>query len=145
MLHRMTSISMAILFLVFALGGCATQQTAAPVDASAAPAFEPFHDIVDMAFVQQHVSIPMSEDVMLVDARPYKPKYIKGHIPMAVSIPDSQFDKMTDRLPADKDSLLIFYCGGLKCKLPQVGHESRKIGLHQCQGIRRRLPRMDVG
>jgi rhodanese-related sulfurtransferase len=40
---------------------------------------------------------------MLIDARPYKPKYIKGHIPMAVSIPDSQFDKMTDKLPADKE------------------------------------------
>ncbi|MGA6927114.1 MAG: rhodanese-like domain-containing protein, partial [Desulfosarcina sp.] len=69
------------------------------------------------AFVTQCVSIPMAEGVMLIDSRPYKPKYVQGHIPMAVSIPDSQFEKMTDRLPTDKNSLLIFYCGGLKCKL----------------------------
>jgi rhodanese-related sulfurtransferase len=66
---------------------------------------------------------------MLIDARPYKPKYIKGHIPMAVSIPDSQFDKMTDRLPADKNSLLIFYCGGLKCKLShKSAMKAEKLG-----------------
>jgi hypothetical protein len=48
-------------FLAAALTGCATQQAAAPVDASAQPAFEPFHDIVNMAFVKQHVSIPMAD------------------------------------------------------------------------------------
>jgi rhodanese-related sulfurtransferase len=119
----------AILFLAGVLSGCATQQAAAPVDASAELGFEPFHDIVDMAFVQQHLSIPMADTVMLIDARPYKPKYIKGHIPMAVSIPDSQFDKMTDRLPADKNSLLIFYCGGLKCKLShKSAMKAEKLG-----------------
>jgi len=50
--------------------------------------------------------------VMIIDSRPYKPKYVNGHIPTAVSIPDSQFDKMTDKLPQDKNTLLIFYCGG---------------------------------
>ena len=49
---------------------------------------------------------------MLIDARPYKPKYIKGHIPMAVSIPDSQFDKLKGKLPRDENTPLIFYCGG---------------------------------
>ena len=53
----------------------------------------------------------------IIDARPYKPKYVNGHIPGAVSIPDSQFDKSVDLLPADKDALLIYYCGGLACKL----------------------------
>ncbi|BBO71215.1 hypothetical protein DSCA_51450 [Desulfosarcina alkanivorans] len=129
MYQRIISAAFVILFLTATLTGCATQQAAAPVEAAAKPAFEPFHGIVDMAFVKQHVSIPMSEDVMLVDARPYKPKYIKGHIPMAVSIPDSQFDKMTDRLPADKNSLLIFYCGGLKCKLShKSARKAEKLG-----------------
>ena len=114
---RQLFLVLAALFLSAAFYGCATQQPAATLDASAESAFEPFHDIVDMAFVEQHLSIPMADGVMLIDARPYKPKYIKGHIPMAVSIPDTQFDKLTDRLPADKNSLLIFYCGGLKCKL----------------------------
>ena len=129
MSSRIISVAFAILFLISTLTGCATQQAAAPVEASAAPTFEPFHDIVDMAFVQQHVSIPMTDNVMLIDARPYKPKYISGHIPMAVSIPDSQFDKMTDKLPADKNSLLIFYCGGLKCKLShKSAMKAEKLG-----------------
>ncbi len=54
---------------------------------------------------------------MIIDSRPKRAKYDKGHIPMAVSIPNTQFDKMTDQLPKDKNALLIFYCGGLKCKL----------------------------
>ena len=131
--HRIISAAFAILFIISALIGCATQQPAAPVqvaaDASAEPAFEPFHEIVDMAFVAGHITIPMAENVMLIDARPYKPKYIQGHIPMAVSIPDSQFDKMTDKLPADKNSLLIFYCGGLKCKLShKSAMKAEKLG-----------------
>lgn len=109
--------ALAILILAVALGGCAGQQPAAPAAAAAEPAFVPYHDIVDMTFVEQHLTVPMSEKVMIIDARPYKPKYVKGHIPMAVSIPDSQFDRLQDRLPTDKETLLIFYCGGLKCKL----------------------------
>jgi rhodanese-related sulfurtransferase len=132
MTNRLFSIVIAVFFLSAGLTGCTTtQQAAAPSEA----AFEPFHDIVDMAFVEAHVSVPMTEDVMLIDARPYKPKYIKGHIPMAVSIPDSQFDKNTDKLPADKNSLLIYYCGGLKCKLShksamkaeQLGYTNVKV------------------
>jgi rhodanese-related sulfurtransferase len=76
-----------------------------------------FHDIVEADFVIAHLSIPMTDNVMIIDARPYKPMYIKGHIPGAVSIPDTDFDKKTDLLPADKNALLIFYCGGLECKL----------------------------
>ncbi len=76
-----------------------------------------FHDLVDADFVKQHISIPMDESVMIIDARPFKPKYIKGHIPMAVSIPNTHFDKLIDKLPANKDALLIFYCEGPKCKL----------------------------
>jgi len=111
--NRIFLMLSVLTLLVAFLAGCAGQQTAAPAEFS----FKPFHTIVDMAFVEQHVSIPMAENVMLIDSRPYKPKYIEGHIPMAVSIPDSQFAKMTDRLPADKNALLIFYCGGLKCAL----------------------------
>ena len=71
-----------------------------------------FHSIVDVNFVMEQVKVPMAEDVLIIDARPKRAKYDKGHIPMAVSIPDTKFDKMTDSLPADKNALLIFYCGG---------------------------------
>ena len=53
-----------------------------------------------------------ANETMLVDARPKKAKYDKGHIPSAISIPDSEFDKLKGKLPADKDTPLIFYCGG---------------------------------
>ena len=65
-----------------------------------------------VALVQQYAKVPQPEGAMIIDSRPYKPKYANGHIPTAVSIPDSQFDKLTDKLPADKNTLLIFYCGG---------------------------------
>lgn len=53
----------------------------------------------------------------LIDSRPKERKFDKGHIPGAISIPDTDFDKLVDRLPADKASPLYFYCEGLSCKL----------------------------
>ncbi len=50
--------------------------------------------------------------LIIVDARPKKAKYDKGYIPTAISIPDSKFDELKGKLPADKNMLLIFYCGG---------------------------------
>ena len=95
------------LMLALAFDCAATQKTAEPAKAD-----WKFHDIVDVALVQQYAKVPQPEGVMIIDSRPYKPKYIKGHIPTAVNIPDSQFGKMTDKLPQDKNTLLIFYCGG---------------------------------
>lgn len=82
-----------------------------------------FHDIVDAQFVAQHLQIPMSEEVMIIDSRPEKPKYFNGHIPMAINIPDTRFDELTGKLPVKKDTLLIFYCEGRDCKL---SHKSAK-------------------
>ena len=53
-----------------------------------------------------------TNEAVVVDARPKKAKYDKGYIPTAISIPDSEFDKLAGKLPADKNTLLIFYCGG---------------------------------
>ncbi|MBC2703948.1 rhodanese-like domain-containing protein [Desulfobacula sp.] len=82
-----------------------------------------FHDIVNAKFVKAHMAVPMPENVMMIDARPYKGKYAKGHIPGAISIPFSQFDKKINLLPKDKNTLLIYYCEGVKCKL---SHKSAK-------------------
>jgi 3-mercaptopyruvate sulfurtransferase SseA len=104
----LAAISLALcMALVF---GCATTQKSA----ESAKADWQFHDIVDVAFVQPYATVPQPQGVMIIDARPKRAKYDKGHIPMAVSIPDSHFDKMTAKLPADKNALLIFYCEGLK-------------------------------
>ena len=99
--------------LVLALAiGCATTKSTEDT-AKAAPQTDwKFHDIVDVDFIQQHVTVPMAQNVMIIDSRPKRAKYDKGHIPGAVSIPDSKFDKMTAQLPGSKDALLIFYCGG---------------------------------
>ena len=98
---------MLSLVLALAFGCAATQKTAEPVKAD-----WQFHDLADLALVQQYAKVPQPQGAMIIDSRPYKPKYAKGHIPTAVSIPDSQFDKLTDKLPEDKSTLLIFYCQG---------------------------------
>lgn len=49
---------------------------------------------------------------VIIDSRPKRSKYDKGHIPTAVSIPDSEFDKLKGTLPQDKNIPLIFYCEG---------------------------------
>ena len=90
--------------------------TISPNQASGAD-FKKYAKIVDFAFVQPYAAIPIRDDVVIIDSRPMKRRYDKGHIPVAVSIPDSQFDKFAGKLPQDKSKLLIFYCGGLKCPL----------------------------
>ena len=51
-------------------------------------------------------------EAIVIDSRPKKPKFDKGHIPSAISIPDSQFEKLQGRLPRDENTPLIFYCEG---------------------------------
>jgi rhodanese-related sulfurtransferase len=109
-------IAAAGLILTAGITGCSTAQKQAPA-ASVEDTSWQYHDTVDVNFVMAHIQVPMPEDVVLIDARPKQAKYDKGHIPGAISIPDTYFDKNADQLPADKDALLIFYCGGLKCKL----------------------------
>ena len=110
-------LALSFVFSVVALMafGCASNQQSK--ETAAADTSWQYPQIVDAAFVGQYAKVPMQEDVMIIDSRPYKPKYVKGHIPMAVSMPYTQFDKLTHLLPENKDVLLIFYCGGLKCKL----------------------------
>ncbi len=100
---------LALLALLLLISGCTTAKTAnvAKEDTSWM-----YHDIVDVKFVQQYVQMPTPEGVMIIDSRPKKAKFDKGYIPTAVNIPDSQFEKMADLLPKDKNSLLIFYCQG---------------------------------
>jgi rhodanese-related sulfurtransferase len=82
-----------------------------------------YKHIVDTDFVREYAQIPPRKDVMIIDSRPAARRYDVGHIPGAVNIPDSQFDKLKHLLPEDKAKLLIFYCGGLDCML---SHDSAK-------------------
>lgn len=65
---------------------------------------------------------------LLIDARP-KRVADKGMIPTAVNISDTDFDKQVDKLPADKTTALIYYCGGLECVLSDKSAEkAKKLG-----------------
>ena len=50
--------------------------------------------------------------VMVIDTRPKKAKFDKGHIPGAVSIPDKKFDDFKGLLPQDKELPIVYYCEG---------------------------------
>lgn len=73
--------------------------------------------IVDYDFMAEYAVLPAREDVLIVDSRPAK-VFGPGHIPTAISMPDSAFEDMAASvLPEDKAKLVIFYCGGYHCKL----------------------------
>jgi rhodanese-related sulfurtransferase len=65
---------------------------------------------VEASFVKD--MIDKMTPAVIVDSRPTRPKYVKGHIPGAISIPDRQYDELKGILPVDKDIPLVFYCGG---------------------------------
>ncbi len=116
-IRRMMGIPILIaLVMTFSFGCAPTQKQATPkaemqAKNQKAKAWQ-FHDIVDVSFVQPFVKIPSPKDVILIDSRPTRKKFDNGHIPTAINIPNSKFDKMTGLLPANKEALLIFYCQG---------------------------------
>ena len=52
----------------------------------------------------------------LIDSRPL-PRFQEGTIPTAINLPFPAFDKFLDRLPKDKDKLLVFFCQGITCMM----------------------------
>lgn len=64
----------------------------------------------------------------LIDSRPLM-RYQEGFIPTAKNLPYPSFDKLTDRLPSEKATLLIFYCGGPTCSMsPKSAEKARALG-----------------
>jgi len=53
-------------------------------------------------------------DAFIIDTRPY-PKFIGETIPGAIAIPDTEFEKLKGRLPADKNTKIITFCAGCEC------------------------------
>ncbi len=120
--------------LTFALlAALAGLPAALPVQAAETAAIQPkegWHpNLVDETFVKKYAVLPKPDGVLIIDSRPTERMYDPGHIPTAVSIPDSQFEKMTDKLPADKATLLVFYCGGVDCPLShKSAFKAEKLG-----------------
>lgn len=98
-----------------ALAALAILALALPAAAAEEAAFKQYSKIVEADVVKQAVDGKIK--AVIIDSRPFKTKYVKGHIPGALAIPFSEFDKNLDKLPSDKNLMLIFYCGGLKCPL----------------------------
>ena len=65
----------------------------------------------------------------LVDSRP-KARYDQAHLPDAHSIPLPELEKkQAELLPKDKNTPLIFYCGGITCPLSPASAEiAKKLG-----------------
>lgn len=117
------------------LGGGASFAAGEP---QAAPAHSNpgwFSQRVDVNFVKRYAVLPKPEGVTIVDSRPAARKYDVGHIPTAVNIPDSQFDKLAPALlPADKSQLVIFYCDGPACILSHnSAFKAEKLGYTNVQ------------
>ena len=109
--------------------GAALAADAAPAQAvEAKPNWYPKR--ADLNFVKQYAVLPKPEGVTIVDSRPAARKYDLGHIPTAVNIPDSSFDKLAPALlPQDKAQLVIFYCDGPECTLSHnSAFKAEKLG-----------------
>jgi rhodanese-like protein len=69
--------------------------------------------IVDTAYMEKLIAQGQAKGgYTLVDARP-APRFQEGWIPTAINIPYPAFKKMTDKLPKEKNALLVFYCSGV--------------------------------
>ncbi len=130
---RHLSLSFALLAAVAAWVGDPLPALAA--DAPAAQAKEGWYPkLVNVDFVKKYAVVPKQEGAMIIDSRPTARKYDPGHIPTAVNIPDTQFEKMTDLLPKDKATLLIFYCDGVDCILShKSAFKAEKLGYTNVQ------------
>lgn len=67
--------------------------------------------------IEQLVALgPERGGYTLVDSRPLQ-RFQAGTIPTSINLPFPTFDRFLDRLPKDKDKLLIFYCQGITCMM----------------------------
>lgn len=83
---------------------------------------------------------PEEGKYFLFDSRP-KPRFQEGAIPTAVNLPYPSFDKMLDKLPPDKDALLIFYCAGPSCTMsPGSANKAKKLGYTNIRVYRDGMP-----
>ena len=72
-------------------------------------------DLVDYAYVHK-LADQGTGSFMLIDSRPL-PRFQQGTIPGAVNIPYPNWDKVVSRLPADKNTQLVFFCQGVTCQM----------------------------
>lgn len=100
---------------------------------------------VNHAQFLEMVDIPPKKGVMIIDSRPAARRYDVGHVPGAVNIPDTQFEKLVKLLPADKATHLVFYCGGLDCMLSHSSaFKAEKLGYTKISVYAEGLPEWEA-
>lgn len=78
------------------------------------PLTVPDEQLINVAELTKLIELgPEKGNYTLVDSRP-RPGYLKGHLPTSISIPFPKMKDMLNKLPKDKDSLVIFYCQGYR-------------------------------
>ncbi len=60
-----------------------------------------------------------NNSAFIVDARPYV-KYLQETIPGAISIPDTDLDKLIGRFPINKNEKIVIFCGGFNCEKSHI-------------------------
>lgn len=131
MTFKPTPLIAALLTTLVMAGTTTVSLTARAADAPAVQVKAGWYTkLVNVDFVQQQAVVPKIDGVMLIDSRPAARKYDLGHIPTAVNIPDSAFDKLAPTLlPQDKAMLLVFYCDGPECILSHnSAYKAEKLG-----------------
>jgi len=84
-------------------------------------------NLIDYAGVAKLVAEgPGKTPFTLIDSRPLL-RFQEGAIPGAIHLPFIGFDKFRDRLPADKNQLVVFYCGGITCTLSPNSLKKAKL------------------
>ena len=70
-----------------------------------------------------------------------RPEFAEGYIPTAESLPFPAFDKEKAKLPADKGTLVVFYCAGVTCALsPAARDAAEKLGYTNAKIYHEGLP-----
>ena len=110
------------LFAAMALTACAptTTTTTAETTTTTAEATTPEAGVEIPVYTWDQVNEAVSAGAVLVDARGAT-SYANGHIDGAINIPCSGPDETYTVLPQDRDTQVIFYCGGPACSASTKG------------------------
>lgn len=77
---------------------------------------------------QLKTMLDAKDEFTLIDART-RDEFDEAHIIRAINIPEKNFEGMLSSLPANKNSLLVIYCNGMKCgKSKKVAAKAEAAG-----------------
>jgi rhodanese-related sulfurtransferase len=100
-------------------------------------------DLVDYAFVK-NVADGKVPNAVLIDSRPL-PRFQQGTIPGSINVPYPVWDKVVNRLPADKSTTLVFFCQGVTCQMsPLSQRKARGLGYKSTKVYHEGVPEWEM-